>query len=545
MIMENNKNFENSQVIEFLKNLDVRISRIESRLNIEQTQDNDNHFKKIISENISGEPDKFESQLGEYWFANFGILILAIGIVLLLTTPFKSLHPIVPSAIGILIVAAISYFSIKLRYSFKYISNYLVGIGFVLFYFSALRLFHFSDSPFISNQVIEAFLLFIVVSICFIISERKKSPYLTSLSLTLGCATVIIIGMDYLIFTVLLLVTALFVILYIKNNWKYILLYGMGIIYFTHFVWAINNPFLGNPLHIITSPEVNLLFILLYAVIFAMGNLFKKNGELDDNITISNSMINGLTSFILFQIICLLGIKSNIMFYELLYFAVFFALSILFWIKAKSKYSTSTYALISFISLSTAIIATTEIPDVYILLIWQCVLVTSAAVWYRSKTLTVTNFMIFLLLFFVYLISAGEFTLISLSFGIVALVSARILNWQKERLTIQTEFMRNTYLSVAFFSIPFTLLKSLPGEYIALSWLAVSVIYYALSIILRTFKYRWMGHLTLMAAILYVLAFGLSNLDTTFKIITLFSIGIVTVTISILFTKYKLTGKRF
>ena len=182
----------------------------------------------------------------------------------------------------------------------------------------------------------------------------------------------------------------------------------------------------------------------------------------------------------------------------------------------------------------------TNAPDVFIYLIWQCIIVAAVSVWYQSKTLTVTNFIIFLGLFFVYLFSAGTFTLISLSFGLVGLVSARILNWQKQRLTLKTEFMRNTYLAIAFFSIPLTLLKSLPENYVGLSWLAVAVMYYILSVLLKTFKYRWMAHLTLIATIIYVMIFGLSTLNDTMMLVTLFAIGIVASIISIIFTKQKI-----
>jgi len=532
-------NIENSQVIEFLRNLDSRISRIETRLNIDNSQGEDSSIKNEVVSNKFNEPDNFESKLGEYWFANFGILILAIGVALMLTAPFDNIPAFVPSLIGFSILGIIVYCSYKLKDSYKYISNYLVGTGIVLFYFSTLRLFHFTQSPVISNIVLETILLLLVVAICFIFSDRRRSPYLTSLSLTLGCATGIIIGEAYLIFSLLIIIAGFFVFLHIKYDWKYILLYGMGICYFTHFVWAIDNPFLGNPLQILAEPKLNLIFLIAYAVIFAAGNLLNKNEHEENNITISNSMINGLGSFILFQIICISSFKSDTIIYELIYFSVFFILSVLFWVKSKSKYSTSSYSLMAFIAMSIAIISSTQVPDVFIFLIWQCILVTVIAIWYQSKTLTVINFFIFLALFFVYLITVGGFTLISLSFGVVALISARIMNWQKQRLTLKTEFMRNIYLAIAFFSIPFTLLKSLPSEYIGLSWLAISVIYYVLSIVLKTFKYRWMAHLTLIASIFYVLIFGLSTLDTTFKILTLFSIGIVTFIISILFTRFK------
>ena len=72
---------ENSQVLDFLKNLDSRITRIEARLNISDSPGISDSEDNSSLEKKYNEPDAFESTMGEYWFANFGILIIAVGVV--------------------------------------------------------------------------------------------------------------------------------------------------------------------------------------------------------------------------------------------------------------------------------------------------------------------------------------------------------------------------------------------------------------------------------------------------------------------------------
>lgn len=538
IMSENKEERNNNEVLEFLRNLDERLLKVESKLglatyNLESEQKNETNDK-------FSEPNSIESSLGEYWFANLGILILTVSVILLLTSSFSNLPSIIPSAIGLVFTGATLFLSKILSNNYKYVSNYLYGTGLILLFFSAVRLFHFGAEPIIENILFKATVLLAVVILSLFLSIKRNSPYIAGLSLTLGCVTGLIIGNGYFIFFLTAAISAIFVYLYIKNNWQFFLLYGMLVCYLTHFIWAINNPLLNETIKVVTIPHFNLFFIVLYAVIFALGDILNTFIANENTISISNSIINVLTSFLLFQFICLNTEKSVIIYYELLFFIITFFISIIFWLNQKGKYSTSSYALISYMALSAAIISFTTIPNMFILLIWQSILVTITSLWYKSKAITVTNFLIFLSLFIVYLFTTGEFTIISLSFGIVALISARILNWQKKRLTLKTELMRNTYLGIAFFSIPFTLLKSLPDQFIAFSWLAVAIVYYVLSILLRNFKYRWMGHLTLVATIMFVFLFGLSHLDPTYKITTLASIGVVAFAVSILFTKFRL-----
>ncbi len=109
------------------------------------------------------------------------------------------------------------------------------------------------------------------------------------------------------------------------------------------------------------------------------------------------------------------------------------------------------------------------------------------------------------MLFVAYLFRAGTVSMVSIVFGLVALLSARVLNWRKDRLELKTDMMRNAYLASAFFIIPYALYHTVPAAYVSMSWVVVAIFYFAMSVLLKNNrKYRWMALLTFCVTIGYV-----------------------------------------
>src|SRR3989339_22815 len=133
--------------------------------------------------------------------------------------------------------------------------------------------------------------------------------------------------------------------------------------------------------------------------------------------------------------------------------------------------------------------------------------------------------------------------LFHLRFGIVALTSARILNWNKDRLELNTEQMRNVYLISAFFALPYTFSFTVPEYFISISWIALAVVYYTLSLVLNNRKYRWMSIYTFLLTLVYVAVIGLTSHDNTYKIISFLALGVTLIAISIIYTKRKVKNK--
>ena len=525
------------QLLEHVQNLEKRISKIETHLQIEEPVES--LSLESTEEIIKEEKELLEFRIGEFWFAKVGIVILAVAIIFSLTLPYNNFSPVIPSLIGYLIVGLIFGISHYLKKSFEFVSRYLFGGGLLLLYFSTYRLHFFSPVPAISSISIELAVLLIVVCVNLFISLRRNSVYLTALNVTLGYITAIASGNAYFLFAIVTLLSVFTVFLKIKYGWNNLLILGIILTYLTHFIWAINNPFLGNKIQLVQEPHFNVIFLLIYCLIFVYGNFSKPKNSTEFSAVTTNSILNAIGCYSLFLLITLGTFESYLTLANLMASSVFLVLSFLFWSKQENKYSTFIYAIMGYTALSVAIINQFPEPDSLIVLSWQSLLVISTAIWFRSKIIILTNFIMFLTIFIAFLSLAEEVSFISFTFGIVALISARLLNWKKDQLELQTEIMRNAYLTVAFFIIPYSLYHSLPESYLIFSWVVITIIYYILSIFLKNKKYRWMAHLTLMATVIYSVIIGTSQEDPTYRIITFFIVGIVLVFVSLMYTKLK------
>ncbi len=526
-----------------LDRLEERITKIESSLAITPSDTEVLESGEVLLARTEEESDNLEFQIGQFWFAKIGIIVLALGIVFLLTFPYQNLPAILPSIAGYLIVAGFFGFSHYTRKSLPFISQYFLGGALVLLYFSTLRLFFFTEQPVINNETIVLALLLAVVAIVLIISTKRDSVFLTGLGLALGYVTAIVGDEPYQIFTILVLMSAVAVYYKIRHHRQSIYLLGIFLTYLTHFIWFINNPFMGNKIQLVDSPAVNVLFILLYAIIFAGGNIFRSKEEKENDRLILSTFLNCLGGYTLFLLITMAGIKLNLPEYHLVATLVFLSLGVVFWLREESKYSTFLYSILGFAAMSTAIIFQFDKPEYFLWLSWQSLVVVVAAIWFRSRIIIIANFIIYLLIFLGYVLNADEVIAISLSFGIVALLSARVMNWQRHRLEIKTERMRITYLGAAFVIFPYALYHAVPTGFVSLSWVLVAIFYYIMSLILNNRKYRWMAVMTLALTIMYVFIIGIVKLEPVYRIVSFIVLGLVLIAISIIYTRIRARGE--
>ena len=525
-------------LINYIDRLENRIKRLEEHLKLEPLVFGASS-PPVANGKKYKESKDIEMQIGQFWLAKVGVIALLTGIVFILTLPFDGLSQIIPLMIGYLIAAALAGLSVLFKKSFEVLSQYLMGGALIVLYVSTLRLYYFSADPLLTDKTIVIALALLVISFNFFISIRRNSIYLTGTILALAFLTAMLIETALIEFILILALAIFTAFLKEKYSWRTLLTYGLIITYFTHFLWFINNPLAGNPIKITTGISINLPFILLYFLVFTYSNYLSIKKEKENNLISLNILLNCLSAFGLFFIISLLSAKESLFQYHLIMSILFIALSYIFWVKFRSKFSSFFYSITGFTALSVAIIAGVEQPDFFIILCWQSLLVLAFALLYKSKFITVANFIMYLLIFIVYLGFSG-FGNITISFGIVALLSARITNWQKNRLEIRTEFIRHTYLFLAFIIFPIALFNMVPNEYVSIAWIILSVIYYAIGMLLNNIKYRWLALYTLLITAVYLLVIGIQESDPTYRIISFLSLGLVLLLVSLVYSRARL-----
>lgn len=530
-----------SELVKSLKRIDERLSRLEEKMYLDKIPDEEIYEDGETKETYSDE--ELEFRIGESWLPKVGILTFITGMVFFLTLPLKDLPAIVPLLVGYILAFGLIVSAKFFDKSESHISGYLLGGGGVVAYLTTLRLHFFSQQPLVESRVLLIIFLFALCASLLFLFIKRRSVYLTALCLLLCYATAVLMEVPLLTFIMLSVISAITVSLTLKIFPRGLLIFGIVLTYTIHLHWFINSPFLGNQLQIVDAYNYNLIFILLYSAIFSIGSLRRENTSTEDYDVILGSFLNSIGTYTLLLVITLLSNFQQLGFYHLLAFAVFLTIAIAFWKTEQSRFSTFLYAMAGYAALSAAIFILFDKPANFVLLSIQSLIVISTALWFRSKFIILANLVIFFMILIAYIVTEGTLGFEGLTFGITALISARVLNWKKDRLEIQTEYMRNAYLLIALLSIPYVFYSQLPVTLVGLAILALSLFYFAMSKLLNNLKYRWMAMLTLLLTVFYLVIFGVTSSDSTYKIISFLSAGVVLIITSFVYGRMKPKSK--
>jgi hypothetical protein len=190
-------------------------------------------------------------------------------------------------------------------------------------------------------------------------------------------------------------------------------------------------------------------------------------------------------------------------------------------------------------ALSIAIYGYAAIPDSFLWLSLQSLLVVSIALWFRSKLLVVVNSIIYIGILIGYFAASPSSHAVNFGFALVALSSARVMNWQKRRLTLRTDMLRNVYLFIAFVLIFYALHQAVPSQYVTLSWTMTAVGYFLLSYLLKSAKYRLMAISAMLVTVVYLFLIDLASLDPRFRVAAFMFLGLMAVMISLYYTRIR------
>ncbi len=541
---ERDPRIEADSLSRILKNLDSRISRIEQQLNLEPLPVKNEVSSKGEGMNADA-GENLELTIGLYWFSKVGILALMIGIVFLLLRPFNSLPSVFAPALGFVLAIGAAVISRLTSRSTPLLSGYFLGSGLALLFFAVVRLRYFSPHPAVGSLALEITLLALVDAVSFYLADRRKSVYILAISVTMGLTIALLNDELWGFMGITFLMALLSVYLSIRHNRRGLLIFGMAATYITYLAWFVGNPVLSGIFAVRIIPQPGMFFIPILMVVFAAGTFFrddKKNEKLD---VFLSTIVNSSLGYALLLFVTIADFQSRLGIAHLVASFVLLVIATAFWLREKSRFQTFVYAMTGYAALSVAIIAEFHSPEFFIPLCWQSLLVVSTAVWYRSKFIVVANFIIYSVIFIAYLVVAGTVGITSLSFGVVALLSARILNWQQKRLELKTGKMRTAYLVAAFVIFPYALYHIVPGNYVSLSWLGIAVIYYLISLALKNMKYRWMALLTFLLTALYLIIVGVAKLEPVIRIISFLVLGVVLLVISFVYARAKMkTGSK-
>jgi hypothetical protein len=528
---DNQNTEELGKILKRLDSLEERITLLESnKAQINQIQavpENDTEDEDAESVNFRiSLSSPFETRLGEYGLAWLGNIVLFFAITFLWQYFNDTGKPLISVIVGVISVACVFTMSYYFRKNYSYLSFLFIFFGFIIVYYIVLRLHYYNNNPILTNELLATILILAVIEAQLYYAIKIQSQILAGLAFTFAIFTAFTSTQPLAFFLISIATNALVMYTFWKYNWWQTLIFILLISFLINLTWLLKNPV------ILIKTPLTFIYFSIVTAIYSLVALRKPNEAFSENLIIAILLLSGSVYSIL-----LAGLVLK--YYPNAYVPYFTAISIycigysvLLKFHSPWKFSPALFALFGFMAISITIYGTYHFPDSFLLLICQSFLVLTLALWYRSQIITLMNTFLLLILVIMYYNLSGELQSVNFSIPAVALLSARIINWQKERLNIKTDFIRNLYLFTLFFSMLYATYKGLPGQYITVSWLCIAGIYLALSILLKSFKYRWMAMTNLLVAAFYLFLVDLSKIDLIYRIIIFLIFAITTLVLS-------------
>lgn len=523
--------------------LDARLARIEAQLGLaaisqERSEENNRnppnevatHVDPCVSRPID---DELERQIGQPAFSLAGVIALTSGLGFLLSLQHPNLPPAAPGIIGIALAAALLLVAHILRRA-ALLGSYVRGAAMLLLYFAALRFFFLGRVPAVDlDSVAGRTLLGLATLINAALAWRSRSRWLALLVVLMGCATGLTASGGIFVLIWLPLIAAAAVLTAWRWNWPGLLPAAISVTHLGYFLWAIGNPIFSGKISYAGEQPAAPGTLMAMVCFFAAGSLCRPNRDGENGVDAVAALLNCAFGYSGFLVHTAARYSDSFVALHTAAFAIFLSIAVLFRTRERSDVSTFYYAIAGYVALSMAIIKAAPSPHVFVWLSGQSLVVLATAIWFHSRLIVVANFLIYAVIVVGYVFFVQRETGVSIGFGLVALVSARLLNWQRERLELKTELMRNAYLLSAFLVLPYALQHLVPPGWVGLAWIGLAVGYYALNRIVRNQKYRWMGHATLGLTALFLILAGPGRLEPAYRVASFLVLGTVLLVVSL------------
>ena len=537
------QNEEMEKIRKSLQSLDLRLSRLESVLNITDNEPlprSEELFQTVDpsrdTDTLDEEGKGLESQIGRFGLAWLGNIVLLFGITFLTQYMMNLVYRFFSFLFGYFAAAAIFFLA-------NYIKKTNVHLAFIfrmnalvlLFYISA-RLHFFSVSPMIPEKSISIVVLLLLVVVQIYLSIRNGSQTFAALAVLFALATATLSDATNFMLPIITLIAAGTVYFYQRFNWEPLLMVTIFLTYIAFFLWLFGNPLMGHTMQMITEHHYCVIYLLGLGACFSIMSLFRKKDSVSDDFLISVIIVNGILFTILILFVALRFFSTDYVALFTIITVCCLIYSIILHTKSDWNFASAFYALYGFMAMSIALYGLFGLPKVYFLLSVQSLLVVSLALWFRNRLIIVMNSLLFLTILMVYLLSSKPVDGVNFSFALIALISARIINWKRSRLQIKTDMIRNLYMIEGFFMMLFALLHAVPRQFVTFSWTMAALLYFIISLLLKNIKYRYMALGTMICSAFYLFIVDLARIEIIYRVLALLFLAAISIGISIYYT---------
>lgn len=528
------------QLLGKLDDLEKRLARLEAVVKTYNTNEGTGRTEESFAVTGKDEPveEQIEASFGEYGLAWLGNVVLFFGIIFFVEYLERSGLGVIPTVLGFIAVAGIFGIGRYFRNSNPYMARIFNLNGYLLIFYVALKLHFFNASPFIAGKAAGLIIVLMVTGILMVLAVCKNYPLLAALSLVMLAVTAVVSDSTHIMLSLAALISILSLIFLYRYGWISHLWLSITLVYLISLIWLMGNPLMGHSLEVIRDPVFGYNWIFLSAAIFSLTALMPVKEESYTLDSIIGAVIYNGAGFIFTMGLCFLSFFNKSYALPAGSIALYcIAYSLILQVKSSWKITGAFSALFGFVALSVAIIGIYGFPHAWTLLSLQSLLVVGMAIWFKSRFIVIMNSLMYMMLLLIYLIVSDSLDAANISFSLTALITARILNWAKERLSISNVFIRNLYLVTAFFMVLYTLYHLFPRQYVTLSWSIAAVFYFLLSLLLKNVKYRYMALGTMLSAALLLLFVDLARVELVYRVLALLFLAVISIGISIYYNK--------
>jgi hypothetical protein len=480
--------------------------------------------------------DELESRIGRFGLAWLGNIVLLVGIAFMTQYLFTLGYPFLSVLFGYLSALSIFFLALHLRSTNGHLAFMFNMNAQILLFYITFRLHFFSSSPLIKSESLSLLLLLSVISFQIYLAIKNKSQTYAAIAIMMAFITAIAGDSTHFTLSLLILISVSAVYFFGKFNWQTLLVVSVFLTYICYILWLWGNPLMGHPAKM--SIEINSGIIYLFALgaCFSSVLLFReKDGSSDDVLHVA-ATVNGIFFSLLLFFLAARFLSED---YVIL-FSVVTICCILYSIYLHKKlnwnFASAFYALYGFMAMSVVFFGLRGFPQAYLLLSVQSLVVVSMALWFKNRLIVVMNSLLFLSILLFYMISSESVNGVNFSFALVALISARVINWKKSRLKIETDLIRNLYMIEGFFMVLYAIINLVPKHFVSISWTMAALLYFILSILLKNVKYRYMSLATVICAAFYLFIVDLAGIQLIFRVMALLFLAVISLGISIYYT---------
>jgi hypothetical protein len=532
------------EVLSRLGALETRLASLETLLGVEPRPGGDAAVRHApppggyVSRPENAAADGLEVRIGESTLPWVGSAVLLLGIMFAMGYVSSLGHPWVGSGLGYVAVVALFLLSRLWKRRLPYLGRVMLTASLLLVYYATMRLHFFSADPLLPPAA-DLLLLLAVVGLQIYLALRLSAQSLAALALLLGLWTAALANATHVTLPLVALCALIAVLLAAARGWCTMLAGAVVLVYASHVLWLLGNPAVNYAIRGVSEPQFNLVYLLLYGALFVSSVGFRTKPFVGPAPHVAPAVLSGAALFAVGSLVAFAQYRQE---YPSVYLAqtlFFLAASMASWRALHAELIPAVYACFGYVALSLVIYGHAGLPDSFQWLALQSLLVVSMALWYRSKILVVLNSLMYVGILGAYLAGSSSSNLANFSFALVAIGTARIMNWQRERLTLRTKLLRNVYLAISLVFLLYALHQAVPRQLVTLSWTLTAVCYFTLSIVLHNVKYRWMAMFTLFFSILHLFLVDLVRLDASFRVAAFLFVGAMAIASSLFYSRIR------